>query len=337
MCVDESLLDDKAAPFSVQRPSWVCPSLTCNGRLLNIISPCEGQDYAECSCHFYHVSIFGTRHTHAHTRTYTTKHTCTHTHTHTTHTLYTHTHTHTMYRNVNPPIAMDTPYRQLSWLYLTFVNSWLLLNPYNLCADWRFGAVPLINSLIDPHNILTLLTLASFSILGFRAITGRGKSDKILVVALALLILPYIPASNLFFPVGFVVAERVLYLPSMGQCLLVGLGARKIAARNRCLKLLLTLSFLSLAVFHGLKTFQRNYDWQTNFHVYTSGIKVNPTNGVLLTNLGIEYADRKNFSYAETMYRRAIEVAPDHSKGYGNLGGLLEALGQDEEAEAVSE
>ena len=229
---------------------------------------------------------------------------------------------------------MDTPYRQLSWLYLTFVNSWLLLNPYNLCADWRFGAVPLIESITDPHNLLTLATFAAVAILSWIAITGRRKSHKLIVLGLALLILPFIPASNLFFPVGFVVAERVLYLPSMGQCFLVGIGARRVA-KNRCLKVVLTLVFVILSTLHGLKSFQRNYDWQSNFHVYSSGVKVNPTNGVLLTNLGIEYADRQNFSYAEVLYRRAIEVCPDHSKGYGNLGGLLEALGEDEEAESV--
>ncbi len=42
--------------------------------------------------------------------------------------------------------------------------------------------------------------------------------------ALALLIMPFIPASNIFFPVGFVVAERILYTPSMGFCMLVALG-----------------------------------------------------------------------------------------------------------------
>jgi len=42
--------------------------------------------------------------------------------------------------------------------------------------------------------------------------------------SLSLLVFPFIPASNLFFPVGFVVAERVLYAPSMGFCLLVAIG-----------------------------------------------------------------------------------------------------------------
>ncbi|XP_053676726.1 protein O-mannosyl-transferase TMTC2 [Anopheles nili] len=46
-----------------------------------------------------------------------------------------------------------------------------------------------------------------------------------LLMSVALLTLPFLPASNLLFYVGFVVAERILYLPSVGYCLLIGLGA----------------------------------------------------------------------------------------------------------------
>ena len=42
--------------------------------------------------------------------------------------------------------------------------------------------------------------------------------------SLAVFIIPFLPASNLFLPVGFVVAERILYIPSMGLCILVPLG-----------------------------------------------------------------------------------------------------------------
>lgn len=42
--------------------------------------------------------------------------------------------------------------------------------------------------------------------------------------SLGLVVFPFLPASNLFFPVGFVIAERVLYMPSMGFCMLVGYG-----------------------------------------------------------------------------------------------------------------
>lgn len=49
-----------------------------------------------------------------------------------------------------------------------------------------------------------------------------------LLVALALLVLPFLPASNLLFYVGFVVAERILYLPSVGFCLCIGIGFDRI-------------------------------------------------------------------------------------------------------------
>lgn len=55
-------------------------------------------------------------------------------------------------------------------------------------------------------------------------INATGERKHLILFSLALLVLPFLPASNLLFPVGFVVAERVLYLPSMGLCLLVAIG-----------------------------------------------------------------------------------------------------------------
>jgi len=53
---------------------------------------------------------------------------------------------------------------------------------------------------------------------------------RTMTMALALIIVPFLPASNLFFRVGFVVAERILYLSSIGFCLLVVLGVRQICS-----------------------------------------------------------------------------------------------------------
>ena len=43
-------------------------------------------------------------------------------------------------------------------------------------------------------------------------------------MSLAMTVITFLPASNVFLHVGFVIAERVLYLPSTGYCLLVALG-----------------------------------------------------------------------------------------------------------------
>jgi len=51
-------------------------------------------------------------------------------------------------------------------------------------------------------------------------------------MSLVLIVVPFLPASNLLFRVGFVIAERNLYLPSTGFVLLVALGIQKLARRH---------------------------------------------------------------------------------------------------------
>lgn len=86
--------------------------------------------------------------------------------------------------------------------------------------------------------------------------------------------LPFLPATNLFFYVGFVVAERVLYIPSVGYCLLVGLGCHVIQSRTRKSFVLVCVSLL-LATF-SLRTVQRNRDWADEESLYRAGIPINP-------------------------------------------------------------
>ncbi len=78
-------------------------------------------------------------------------------------------------------------------------------------------------------DLRNLLTLAASALLLHTALVGLLRTPHHfaalpLLLALAWTLIPFLPASNLFFPVGFVVAERVLYIPSMGFCLLVALG-----------------------------------------------------------------------------------------------------------------
>merc|ERR1712051_1131446 len=83
------------------------------------------------------------------------------------------------------------------------------------------GTVPLVVSLADPRNLATLVLLV---ILAHLAYVALSKINRALLMSLAMIGVPFLPASNLFFPVGFVVAERILYIPSMGFCLLVAIG-----------------------------------------------------------------------------------------------------------------
>ena len=83
------------------------------------------------------------------------------------------------------------------------------------------------------------------------------------------------------FYVGFVVAERVLYIPSVGLCLLLGTVISKgyqqrPAAFTKMAFILVTTILLAC---YGLKTWNRNYDWNNEEQLYRSGISVNPAKG----------------------------------------------------------
>lgn len=52
-----------------------------------------------------------------------------------------------------------------------------------------------------------------------------------LLVAVCLLCAPFVPATGLFMEVGFVLAERILYIPSMGFCLLVVVVCNRLSGK----------------------------------------------------------------------------------------------------------
>lgn len=127
------------------------------------------------------------------------------------------------------------------------------------------------------------------------------------LLSITILTLPFLPASNMFFYVGFVVAERILYLPSVGYCLLIGLGLGKLINFNvhlnkskasnstkarqqqkltdkhrhhndaRSIAIIVFLIILISGC--SLKTMLRNQDWRDEESLYRSAIKVNPPKG----------------------------------------------------------
>lgn len=166
----------------------------------------------------------------------------------------------------------------------------------------------------------------------------KPHPSHVLLVSLVLLIIPFIPASNLFYPVGFVVAERILYLPSMGFCMLVGYSAHKMAdSKNRLVSTFVRAALFCLISTHAAKTVVRNGDWQSKLRLYSSLARHYPGNGHMLVNIAREYRDTGDLERAELAYRHAMTVAPDLPSPRVNLGSMLKNLYRLEEAEKVSE
>lgn len=130
--------------------------------------------------------------------------------------------------------AADWLTRCLTYNYIWALNSYILFLPHWLCFDWSMGCIPLIETLWDGRNVLSSVMWVFLAFLVWR---GVNKDVKIMA-ALVSICVPFLPATNLIFRVGFVVAERTLFLPSMGTCYLVAEGAAGVKWLKRTLPLL---------------------------------------------------------------------------------------------------
>ncbi|KAM8910394.1 protein O-mannosyl-transferase TMTC2-like isoform 2-T2 [Spinachia spinachia] len=154
--------------------------------------------------------------------------------------------------------------------------------------------------------------------------TSVPPTENLVLLSLGIVSLPFIPATNLFFYVGFVIAERVLYIPSIGFCLLVAVGARNLYVRLRtkgCKALMLCLC-AGLVLLNGLRTVQRNRDWSNEENLYKSGISVNPAKA--WGNLGNVLKNQGNMAEAEQAYRNALHHRGNMADMLYNLGLLLQ-------------
>ncbi|XP_053890726.1 protein O-mannosyl-transferase TMTC1 isoform X3 [Malaclemys terrapin pileata] len=227
--------------------------------------------------------------------------------------------------------ASFSPYlltRFLTYSYLLAFNSWLLLAPITLCYDWQVGSIPLIESIWDVRNLATVLLVVVMILLSLHCITAFKKLEhREVLVGLLFLVFPFIPASNLFFRVGFVVAERVLYMPSMGYLILFVHGLKKLCASlNRWGATALTLSALLLLLLFSWKTVKQNEIWLSRESLFSSGVQTLPHNAKVHYNYANFLKDQGRNSEAIYHYKTALKLYPRHASALNNLGTLTKDL-----------
>lgn len=162
---------------------------------------------------------------------------------------------------------------------------------------------------------------------------GLGLWRRAPVVAVGLLwtFVALLPVMQIL-PVGVLLAERLLYLPSVGFCLAAAAGAGELAgaARRRGLVLgtrtaagLAGLLLLGL----GARTVARTFDWVDARAVWESEVRKAPREVVVNNNLAVEYNRLGRHREAVERLQVALEVAPWYWRARVNLGIALQHLG----------
>ncbi|XP_067669525.1 protein O-mannosyl-transferase TMTC4-like [Haliotis asinina] len=242
----------------------------------------------------------------------------------------------------NPHTMVNgTIFKILNYNYLYAMNAWLLLNPWWLCFDWSMGCIPVITSLADLRILAVIALWAAFAALFHHCYHGDLTSHRrILIISLATLGVPFLPASNLFFRVGFVIAERILYLPCAGFCMLVVLGARQIChqlQQRLVAKKIVSSGFMFVILVFFLRSAERCNEYREELTLYASGLKVCPLNAKIHYNLARVQTDNNNTDVAIQEFREALKLKPEHVGAMNNLASILKRKGEFDEAEELLE
>lgn len=228
----------------------------------------------------------------------------------------------------NPAAASDSlALKLLNYPYIYALNAWLLLWPVQLCGDYTFLSVPMLESGADPRNLASLALAAG--LLGACAWAVLGRNVHLPVLgALVLLLVPFLPSSNLFFTVGFLIAERVLYIPSLGFCVALAYALDRLFARPRLASrpaLYLMVVALILAGYSA-RTLARNRDWASEGAFWSSALPVVPHNAKVAFNVGNVHFSAGRYDQALIHFNRSNTLSPNDATTLINMATTLAKL-----------
>jgi tetratricopeptide (TPR) repeat protein len=232
----------------------------------------------------------------------------------------------------NPVSAGTLSERWLTYAYIHARYAWLLLWPVKLCADYAYLSIPLVQSVADPRNLATLACYGG--LIGMVVVTWRSPRRQFYLCCLSWLILPLLPVAHIFFQAPTVIAERALYLPSVGFCLLVAQGLEQLARHGKNHQRLALVTVACLLLCYAGRTFVRNQDWRTEERLFRSVLDVFPHNVKAHVSLGVIHRYRDQYDAAVGYFRQALAVKPDYDDALYYLGQVRSLQGKPAEAES---
>ncbi|SYZ65460.1 Domain_of_uncharacterised_function_(DUF1736) [Leishmania braziliensis MHOM/BR/75/M2904] len=208
----------------------------------------------------------------------------------------------------------------IRWL-IQVKNLELLFFPTSLCCEYSFNCIPHMHDLKDPRvpYSLKVTGAAVVTLLGLLYGTFASRSRVALVglVGFLWIAIPYAPVSHLFIAVGTFIAERCLYVPSIGAVLLITFIVAAPGLREGVVpRYFYTL--LLLCVGWGIFSRRRNEDWWTDERLFRSAMRTCPNSGKVYSQLAALVSSREQRITPEVveLAERSVELDSKLRDGY---------------------
>ena len=215
---------------------------------------------------------------------------------------------------------------------LTALSVWpeymrLLLFPLDLVADYA-PAVIVTSRGVTPEVVAGVGVIVGLTVLAWL----MRERTPMVTLGIAWFVVTVLPVSNLIIPAGMLLAERTLYLPSVGLSIVVaGLVARFLStfARTRVVAPALALVVGALLF---VRTVLRNPTWLDTYTVFNTLAVEHPESYVALRARGGGLARAGDVAGAREAYETAVALVPMHyamlievAQFYGSRGQFARA------------
>ncbi len=197
----------------------------------------------------------------------------------------------------------------------------LLIAPLLLSPDYSYDSIPVVASVIDWRLLLTVVALG---LLG-GALALRGVRRSFIPLALAWYGITLFPTSNLLVTVGTVFGERLLYLPSVAFCLVVGAGLGRVTRRRRTAGAVMAAAFL---VAYAAQTVRYSGAWESDIPLFRWAVSSVPNSTKAHHKLGEELLRTGQMGDALRSLNRAMDIAPENEFAAATLGLARRQLGE---------
>eukprot|EP00754_Rhynchopus_humris_P044713 Rhum_TRINITY_DN4339_c0_g1::Rhum_TRINITY_DN4339_c0_g1_i1::g.13777::m.13777 len=214
----------------------------------------------------------------------------------------------------NPVMFASTPLsKALSLTHVQCQYARLLVWPTDMCCEYPFDCVPLVEGWADPR-VPHMAGCAAALVALLVVLVRRPFYLTYAVYAAA----PYLPASGVLFTIGTMLGERLLYMPTVGLCLLAGHAAARVGG-PRASPLALAAAVAVAAVWSET-LHARNLEWRSNETLFESALRVCPRGAKHHQQYGVLLLNRRNATGALHHLKRALEIDPDWCEPHLYIG-----------------
>ena len=185
----------------------------------------------------------------------------------------------------------------------------LLFLPADLSADYSPGVIPIAYGWTARNLCGLVIGLTVLAVAWWSSRSGPLTPECLDPAALGFgilwFVITFLPASNLLFQTGVLLAERTLFLPSVGLAAAVGWMLAQLRWERPRAATFLTVATLSLLL---CRTISRNPTWKDNTTVLMTLLREHPESGRAQWVAGDMYFAGGDHARGLAAYRRAVGI-----------------------------